>query len=637
MNSATQSIRSGGSHAGKLLFVLMMLAGMPAFAQAPANPQHSDAIQSYLQPLIDNHTLAGAVTLVATRDRIVYVQPVGYRDIAAKAAMPADAMFWIASTSKPMTVTAFMMLVDEGKVSLDDPVEKYLPEFHGQMVKAPKDAQGSSATSQLVPANHPILIREILSHTSGLPFKSAAQPGALDTLSLKDSVRSFAAEPLLFQPGTSWSYSNEGIDTAGRIIEVVTGMPYEKFMQQRLFFPLGMKDTTFWPNPEQLSRLAQAYTVDAGTKDLVRVPISQLTYPLSDRQHRFPMPAGGLFSTAADVSTFCQMILNGGTLDGKRYVSPASLHAMTSVENGGMEKHDYGFGWGISKTGFGHGGADKNEMDINATVGRIFIFMVQQDGKWGTADGDAMVPALEKLADNLVPSPAQPSFDVASVRPSQREVGPDYNNQIAYTPDGFTGRNVTLKRLIAEAWHCQLDQIQGPPWLNRSEFDVVARMPEGTSREQVSLMLRSLLTDRFHLKLHNETREMRVYELTVGPSGPRIHPIGAGAAAPAGSGFHFQGDMRQFADLLALQFSFPAANNPTAPVRASGPQIPVLDKTGLQGTYDFNVDMRPELGTDGFTGWKRALEDQLGLKIDSQKDNVEVLMVDDALKIPTAN
>ena len=217
---------------------------MNAISQTPASSQHPDAIQSYLQPLVDNHTLAGAVTLVATRDRIVYVQPVGYRDIAAKAAMPVNAVFWIASTSKPMTVTAFMMLVDEVKVSLDDPVEKYLPEFHGQMVKVSKDAHapsGSPASAQLVPANHPILIREILSHTGGLPFKSAAQPGALDTLSLKDSVRSFAAEPLMFQPGTSWSYSNEGIDTAGRIIEVVTGMPYEQFMQERLFFPLGMK------------------------------------------------------------------------------------------------------------------------------------------------------------------------------------------------------------------------------------------------------------------------------------------------------------------------------------------------------------------------------------------------------------
>lgn len=233
--------------------------------------------------------------------------------------------------------------------------------------------------------------------------------------------------------------------------------------------------------------------------------------------------------------------------------------------------------------------------------------------------------------------PAQPSFDVASVRHSQHEVGPDYNNQITWSPDGFTGRNVTLKRLIAEAWHCQLDQIQGPPWLGRSEYDIQARSPEGTSREQVSLMLRSLLSDRFHLKTHNETRPMRAYELTVSPKGPKVHPGAPQAATNPGSGLHFHGDMRQFADLLALQFSMPAATDPTQPVRAAGPQIPVLDKTGLKGTYDFNVDMRPELGTDGFTAWKRALQDQLGLNVESRKSDVAIIVVDDALKIPTAN
>jgi CubicO group peptidase (beta-lactamase class C family) len=393
-----------------------MLLSLPliALAQAPASAEHRDAIRSTLQPLIDNHTIAGAVTLVATRDHILYLQPAGYRDLEQKAAMPVNAMFWIASTSKPMTVTAFMMLVDEGKVSVDDPVEKYLPEFHGQMVKAPKDAKaqapppasGSPTAPELVAPNHPILIREILSHTSGLPFKSSAQPGALDTLPLKDQVLSFAAEPLMFQPGTSYSYSNEGIDTAARIIEVVTGMPYEQFIQQRLFWPLGMKDTTFWPNAEQITRLAETYKLDPKTNDLVKVPISQLTYPLDDRQHRFPMPAGGLFSTAADVSKFCQMILNGGTLNGKQYISPASLHAMTSVQNGGMQKQNYGFGWGISKVGFGHGGANKNAMEIDTTTGRIFIFMVQQDGPWGTPAGDTMTSTLQGIAENL---PAQPA------------------------------------------------------------------------------------------------------------------------------------------------------------------------------------------------------------------------------------
>ena len=119
------------------------------------------------------------------------------------------------------------------------------------------------------------------------------------------------------------------------------------------------------------------------------------------------MPAGGLFSTAIDLSKFCQMILNGGTLNGKQYISPESLRAMTSIQNGGMEKDDYGFGWSVSKNGFGHGGAFNNQMDINTTTDRIFIFMVQQDGVWGTPAGDTMIPALERLANELVLQPAR--------------------------------------------------------------------------------------------------------------------------------------------------------------------------------------------------------------------------------------
>lgn len=376
-------------------------------AQAPQATTDATPIESYLQFLAANHTFAGAVALVATRDSVVYVKAAGYRDIANKAPMAASDLFWIASTSKPMTATALMMLVDEGKVNLDDPVEKYLPEFHGQMVSPAKQGTANAGGEPaLVLANHPILVREILNHTSGLPFKSKAQPGALDTLPLKDQVRSFAAEPLMFQPFTSYSYSNEGIDTAARIIEVVTGIPYEQFMQQRLFDPLGMTDTTFWPSTEQIGRLAKTYKLDKKTNDLVEVPIDQLTYPLDDRQHRYPMPAGGLFSTAEDVSRFCRMILNGGELNGRRYLSVNAVREMTSIQNMGLAGSDYGFGWGISADGMGHGGAYNNAMEISRTKGRILIFMVQQNGPWGTDEGKTIVKTLEPLADSLAASSA---------------------------------------------------------------------------------------------------------------------------------------------------------------------------------------------------------------------------------------
>jgi uncharacterized protein (TIGR03435 family) len=231
----------------------------------------------------------------------------------------------------------------------------------------------------------------------------------------------------------------------------------------------------------------------------------------------------------------------------------------------------------------------------------------------------------------------QPAFEVVSVRPSQQEVGPDYNNQITYSAIGFTGHNITLKRLMAEAWHCQLNQVAGPLWIDRKEYDISARLPDGATKEQIPLMLRSLLADRFRLKEHSETRQMRVYELTVTPGGPRIHPVRPEDATVAGQGFHFRGDMRQFADLLAVQFTIPAAMSPSEPARAGGAPIPVLDKTGLEGIYDFRVDLGHELGTDGFTLWKRALEDQLGLNIDSRKADVAIVVVDEAAEIPTAN
>jgi uncharacterized protein (TIGR03435 family) len=234
-------------------------------------------------------------------------------------------------------------------------------------------------------------------------------------------------------------------------------------------------------------------------------------------------------------------------------------------------------------------------------------------------------------------STTKPSFDVTSVKPSRHEVGPDYNNQLTYSPNGITARNVTLKRLVAEAYHLQLNQVLGPGWLSQNEFDVDARTAEVATREKMALMLQSLLAERFHLATHSETREMRVCDLVIGKSGPKIHSMKDGETAGVQAGFHFHGDLRQFADLLAVQLSIPAPDNPNEPVRASPSQTPVLDKTGLAGIFDFNVDIHPELGTDMFTSWQRALQDQLGLSIEGRKGNVAVVVVDGAEKIPTEN
>ena len=247
-----------------------------------------------LQPFVNRHTLAGAVVLVADENHVLDVEAVGYADVAAKKPMRTDCVFWIASQSKPITATALMMLVDEGKVKLDDPVEKYLPEFKGQMVVAERDEEHVL----LRKPKHPITVRNVLSHTSGLPFSSPIEKPTLDLFSLECRVRSYAMLPLEFEPDTKYLYANAGVNIAARIIEVVSGVPFQTFLDQRLFTPLDMKDTTFWPAGERLQRLAKAYKPAKG--DLEECPIDQLKYPLDDPQ-RQPMPAGGLFSTAADL------------------------------------------------------------------------------------------------------------------------------------------------------------------------------------------------------------------------------------------------------------------------------------------------------------------------------------------------
>lgn len=328
-----------------------------------------------LKPAVENHTLAGAVVLVADKEKTLCVETIGYADLDAKKPMQANNIFWIASQSKPITATAFMMLVDEGKVRLDDPVEKYLSEFKKQWLAVERD----NDHMLLKKPGHPITIRNVLSHTSGLPFKSAIEEPTLDQLPLAVAVRSYAMTPLDFDPDGDSRYSNAGINTAGRIIEVVSGMSYEDFLDERLFKPLGMNDTTFWPNEEQLARLAKSYKPTADKSGLEETVIGQLQYPLNDRR-RQPMPAGGLFSTAPDIGRFCQMILNGGQWEGKRYLSETAVKEMTSRQTPAALKQSYGLGWATGGDSFGHGGAYATNMSIDPVRGLVMVFMVQHTG-----------------------------------------------------------------------------------------------------------------------------------------------------------------------------------------------------------------------------------------------------------------
>jgi CubicO group peptidase (beta-lactamase class C family) len=336
-----------------------------------------------LQPFVEKHELAGAVALVVDRDHVRSIETVGFADIATQKPMRSDSLFWIASETKSITAVAVLMLADEGRIHLDDAVEKYLPEFHGQQVIAEQDA---THTILRRPA-HPITIREVLSHMSGLPFKSTVEEPHRDALPLAYSVRSYASTPLQTEPGTHYLYSNAGINTAGRIIEVVTGQRYEQFLQQRLFTPLGMKDTTFWPTPEQEKRLATSYRPNSAKNDLEALPIPPLSRPFSDHDHRFPMPGGGLFSTAADVARFCQMLLNGGLLEGKRYLSESSLREMSTRQTPASVTENYGLGFRLNTNGFGHDGAHGTSFEIRPRQGIALVWMVQHAGFPGQGAG----------------------------------------------------------------------------------------------------------------------------------------------------------------------------------------------------------------------------------------------------------
>ena len=389
-----------------LLVLSALLALHAAAAPGWAQPKPAHPIAAALQPFVDSHTLAGAVTIVASKDKVLSLETVGYMDVAAKKPMQTDCLFWIASMSKPMTATALMMLVDEGKVKLDDPVEKYLPEFRGQMLLVSQDKDRMA----LKKPSRPITVRDVLSHTSGLPYMSRVEH-KIDTYPLAEAVMSYAMSPLHSEPGTKFEYSNAGINTAGRIIEVVSRLPYEEFMDTRLFKPLGMKDTTFWPSEEQLKRLAKSYTPAAADKGLREIDINQLTYPLANHR-RGPSPSGGLFSTATDVSLFCRMILCGGVFEGRRYISEQALREMTSMQAAGGA--NYGLGWFASRKlrgkgdplpvgPCGHPGAYSTSMSIDPKAGLITIFMVQHAG-FPRPKGDKIGDVFNKAAmDNFGP------------------------------------------------------------------------------------------------------------------------------------------------------------------------------------------------------------------------------------------
>ncbi len=270
-------------------------------AASIASPYQPGMLARSIQPAIDKHQIAGAVMLVANKQKVLAIESVGYADLETKRPMKADTMFVIASMTKAMTGTAIMMLVDEGKLKLDDPVEKYLLEFKGQMVLV----EGDDEHKLLRKPKAPITILQALNHTSGLLTNYPYTP-LVDTPSQYQRVLAAAMTPLQFEPGSQFSYGNCGYETAGRIIEVVTGMSNGEFLTKRLLKPLGMSQTRFIPTAAQVSRLAKLYTPNQAGTELEETPFP-VTFPLTDR-NRIPFAAGGLLSDAKDIAKYCQML-----------------------------------------------------------------------------------------------------------------------------------------------------------------------------------------------------------------------------------------------------------------------------------------------------------------------------------------
>lgn len=362
---------------------IQVATAFAAFMMTSLTAADSIEIAKSVWPYVERHELAGAVTLVVSKDKFLSLETVGYADIAAKRKMRPDTLFWIASMSKPITAVAVMMLVDEGRIQLDDPVSKYLPGFAPRIMSV---SDGSSA--RIGEPGHSITVRNLLAHTSGLPFQSPIEKPTFDVYPLATRVQSYSLGLLEGEPGSDYRYSNAGINTAGRIVEVVSGKRFEDFLNERLFEPLEMIDTVFWPTEAQAQRLAKSYKVNAQSGDLEETPITQLQYPLTDHVGRYPIPAGGLFSTASDLGKFCQMLLNGGTLAGRRYLSEQAIREMTrnqldpATQPQAAEQMKaglgYGLGWQTNVSGaYEHGGAYSTHMSIDPNHRLATIWLVQ--------------------------------------------------------------------------------------------------------------------------------------------------------------------------------------------------------------------------------------------------------------------
>jgi CubicO group peptidase (beta-lactamase class C family) len=305
--------------------------------------------------------ISGGVTLVARHGRIAHFEATGVTDIETKKPMTKDAVFRIASMTKPVTGVAIMMMMEEGKLKITDPVSKYIPSFKDLKVAVaePKQRGADPAAADeptpvkyyRVPAEREITIRDLLTHVSGLASGTMSnnsirvpEISRKPTDTLADYIPRLGKSALEFQPGSRWSYSPQaGFDTLGRIVEITSGLTFDQFLKQRLFDPLGMKDVAFYPTPDLESRLVTPYQLDPKGK------MTKNANPGSMQSKVYFMGSGGLITTAEEYAKFAQMLVNAGELNGKRLLSPRTVSYMASVHaSDKLEGRTPGEGFGLS-------------------------------------------------------------------------------------------------------------------------------------------------------------------------------------------------------------------------------------------------------------------------------------------------
>jgi len=391
-----------------LLAALILAKASPAAVADPVkaglDPARLARIPQRMKEFVDRGTAAGMVTLVARRGVVGALEATGYSDLRSRRPMAADAIFQIHSMTKPVVCIAIMMLAEEGVLALGDPVEKHLPEFRGLMAAEGRAADGSSVVRK---PPRPVTIRDLMTHTSGMMLNPPPGIGELHGAlhkPLAEVALIVSHQPLLFEPGARWSYSNMGIAVLARLIETHSGMAFEEFLARRIFEPLGMSDSHIFPPASKHHRMPTAYKLENGR------PVEYTADPLGEGAMKFrvgakySLPEGGLYSTAEDLFALYQMMLNKGSYRGRRILSPASVETMTRVHTGdlptGQPGHGWGLGWYVVKDAagtltlsspgtYGHGGRYGTYCFLDPAREMIGIFLIHREG--GSEERNAFV------------------------------------------------------------------------------------------------------------------------------------------------------------------------------------------------------------------------------------------------------